>query len=307
MAVVVHQRARLVPTQCISTEAFVAFGFDPRESGVYKGAMPIAIMLISSVAIIGLVKYGLVPGIDRVSAAWGWSAKARGKATGYATSVPELVTLVAAGLSGVWDAGLWNIASSNILNLTLAVTAVVVFRRGADVLQARFAKELTFAALGIGAPLVLMQRGMDTHWAVIPALLVLFVAYLLLDRSKTAGGRDVAPTGSSGVARGLLMIVVVVALLTVAADHLGSATRAVVFEMGVPASAAGWILGLVTSLPEAVTFFSAFSSDRVQTKSVDRGAQMQELLDNLAASNMSNSGLIYPVGLAIFLMTTGAV
>ena len=31
-------------------------------------------------------------------------------------------------------------------------------------------------------------------------------------------------------------------------------------------------------------------------------AQIQELLDNLAASNMSNSGLIYPLGLAVFLL-----
>ena len=51
--------------------------------------MPIVIMLISAFAIIALVKYGLVPGIDRLSAALGWSLKARGKATGYATSVPS--------------------------------------------------------------------------------------------------------------------------------------------------------------------------------------------------------------------------
>ena len=90
--------------------------------------MPVVIMLVSSFAIIALVKYGLVPGIDRLSAASGWSLKARGKATGYATSVPELVTLVAAGLSGVWDVGLWNIASSNLINLMLATAALLYFR-----------------------------------------------------------------------------------------------------------------------------------------------------------------------------------
>ena len=64
-----------------------------------------------------------------------------------------------------------------------------------------------------------------------------------------------------------------------------------------PAIAAGWILGLVTSLPEAVTLGGL--SDRTAGGNAGRLAQMQEL-DNLAASNMSNSGLIYPVGLGIF-------
>ncbi len=267
--------------------------------------MPIVIMLFSSVAIIALVKYGLVPGIDRVSAAWGWSLKARGKATGYATSVPELVTLVAAGLSGVWDAGLWNIASSNILNVSLAAVAVAVHRRGGDVLNRRFAKELAFASVGIAAPLVLMQGGLDTHWAVIPSLLVLFAAYVLLDRSSGDSAAIVADGPQGGAATGLITIAIVLGLITLAGDQLGSATRDVVHEMGIPAIAAGWILGLVTSLPEAVTFFAAFSSDRTAGGNAGRLAQMQELLDNLAASNMSNSGLIYPVGLGIFLLGTG--
>mgnify|MGYP003330904544 CR=1 FL=1 len=42
--------------------------------------MPIVIMLASAFAIIGLVKFGLVPGLDRLSMALGWSVKARGKA-----------------------------------------------------------------------------------------------------------------------------------------------------------------------------------------------------------------------------------
>ena len=71
--------------------------------------------------------------------------------------------------------------------------------------------------------------------------------------------------------------------------------------MGVPAMAAGWILGVVTSLPEAVTFFTVFSEKR-SGSGVNPKAQMQELLDNLSASNMSNSALIYPIGLGLYLL-----
>ena len=32
--------------------------------------------------------------------------------------------------------------------------------------------------------------------------------------------------------------------------------------------------------------------------------ETQEVLDNLAASNMSNTSLIYPIGLSVFLIAT---
>ena len=264
--------------------------------------MPVVIMLVSAFAIIGLVKYGLVPGIDRASASLGWSLKARGKATGYATSVPELVTLVAAGLSGVWEAGLWNIASSNIINVSLATAALLVCRRGRDLLDRRFVKELSFAGLGIIAPLLLMQLQLDQHPSVVLVLLLCFGLYLWVDTSdgevpEDQYGEDNGPLGA------LFLCLFSLGLIAVAGNFLGSATRDVVQTMGVPAIAAGWILGVVTSLPEAVTFFEVFSTKRAG-ETPNRKAQIQELLDNLAASNMSNSGLIYPLGLGIFLLGT---
>jgi len=266
--------------------------------------MPIVIMLLSAFSIIGLVKYGLVPGIDRVSQSLGWSLKARGKATGYATSVPELVALVAAGLSGVWEAGLWNIASSNLINLTLAVTALLVYRRGADLMDRRFAKEACFAGLGIMAPLLLMQFDIDTHPFVVVVLLATFIVYLWADTGDgevPEGQEEGAPEGPM---KGYLLCAASLVLIVVAGNFLGVGTRDVVQQMGVSAVFTGWILGFVTSLPEAVTFFEVFSTKRAGD-AVDRKAQVQELLDNLAASNMSNSGLIYPIGLSIYLLGGG--
>jgi len=265
--------------------------------------MPIVIMLASSLAVIGLVKFGLVPGIDRLSASLGWSLKARGKATGYATSVPELVTLVAAGLSGVWDAGLWNIASSNLINLIFATVALIYYKRVSTVFDWDFVKEIGFAGIGIAAPLTLMRFGLDTHVAIIPALFVLFVAYLLLDKGDGEAPEGQEAMGDTSPLVGLALIVGSLIAISIAGKFLGSATRDVVQLMGISAMATGWILGLITSLPEAVTFFAVFSERRVLGSS-DRKAQVQELLDNLAASNMSNSGLIYPLGLTLYLLGT---
>jgi Ca2+/Na+ antiporter len=269
--------------------------------------MPIIVMLVSAVSIIGLVKYGLVPGIDRVSASLDWSLKARGKATGYATSVPELVTLIAAGLSGVWSAGLWNIVSSNLINAMLAITVVVFYRRGGDLFHRRFIREIGFAVVGILAPLALMNLELDTHWSVVPLLPLTFLAYLFVDRGDGSGDTEeteTEPVDDSSPLIGLIMCIVSLALIAGAGFFLGDSTRDVVLQMGVSPILTGWILGVVTSLPEAVTFFVAYSAKRPRKQS-DPLAATQELLDNLAASNMSNSGLIYPLGLGLYLLVTG--
>ena len=202
--------------------------------------MPIVIMLVSAFAIIGLVKYGLVPGIDRASASLGWSLKARGKATGYATSVPELVTLVAAGLSGVWEAGLWNIASSNIINVSLATAALLVYRRGRDLLDRRFVKELSFAGLGIIAPLLLMQLQLDQHPSVVIVLLLCFGLSLVDASDGKCRKTNTVKTMDRWVLCSCAFLLGLIALL----GTFGVCNSGCGSTMGVPAIAAGWILVL---------------------------------------------------------------
>ncbi|MCG8649781.1 MAG: hypothetical protein MI861_08105, partial [Pirellulales bacterium] len=139
--------------------------------------MSALIMVVSAATIIFFVRYGLLRGIDHVARAMKWTAKARGQLTGYATSVPEFVCLVSAGLAGVWEAGLWNIASSNIINLLLMLSAVSVYRQFGDLVNRRFLDELIFALLAIAVPVVLMRFGVDTQWYLVPILLAFFVVY----------------------------------------------------------------------------------------------------------------------------------
>ena len=107
--------------------------------------MSALIMIVSAAAIIALVKFGLLRGIDNIANAMNWSAKSRGQFTGYATSVPEFVCLVSAGLAGVWEAGLWNIVSSNIINAGLMLLAVLYYRQFGELLNRRFVDEVGFA------------------------------------------------------------------------------------------------------------------------------------------------------------------
>ncbi len=263
--------------------------------------MSVLLMIVSAAFIILAVRFGLLRGLDQLGAALSWSAKARGQATGYATSVPEFVCLVAAGLAGVWEAGLWNIASSNIINAVLMVVAVVRYRQLRDLFHRRFLDEILFAAAAVVVPLVLMQFALDRSVAVVPILLVFFVFYRIVDArvNKPAPEGDIEPASGS-LPLGLILVTTGLVAIVIAGTFLGSATEDVVNQLGVHAALAGWILGLCTSLPEMVTFMAVYSTAR-DAGELDGLADTQEALDNLTASNMANVGLIYPIGLAIYL------
>jgi len=260
-------------------------------------------MLLSAAAIIGLVRFGLLRGLGHLGDALGWDAKVRGQATGYATSAPELVTLVAAGLAGVWEVGLWNIAASNLINSLLMASAVLFYGQVRDLFSWRFVDEIGFAALAVAAPLVLMQFELDTSWRVIPVLLLLFVVYRIIDRRLNLGPESEQTERAGNLPLGAILLLTTAILIAVAGFFLGAATEEVVNQLGIHAAIAGWILGLVTSLPEMVTFFAIYSGARKQGTAhlLD---DTQEVLDNLTASNMTNAGLIYPIGLSVYLLVS---
>ena len=266
--------------------------------------MAALIMIVSAAAVILFVKYGLLKGIDHVAGAMQWSAKTRGQVTGYATSVPELVCLTAAGLAGVWEAGLWNIASSNIINSVLMLLAISYYKQFGDLFNKRFLDEMGFAALAVTVPLVLMSAGMDTEWYLVPVLLGFFVIYLIVDKKvNVAQEEDAGPAQQTvgSLPFGLIISITALVAIAIAGIFLGNATADVVLRLGIHPAIAGWILGFVTSIPEMVTFFAVYAtaSREGRLQSLD---DTQEALDNLTGSNMANVGVVYPIGLFAFLL-----
>lgn len=267
--------------------------------------MAAVVMILCAAVIILLVRYGLLVGIDNIAGAMKWSAKTRGQVTGLATSVPEFVCLVAAGMAGVWDAGLWNIASSNLINFALMAFAVLSYRQFRELLNRRFVDELGFATSAIFVPLGLMQMDADVHWSLVPILFGFFFVYRVADRMMNRSGSPEAGGGpaAGSLPFGLILGVTALVCIAVAGIFLGGAAEQVVNELGIHAAAAGWILGLMTSIPEMISFFAVYGAAK-EAGLLNELADTQEALDNLTSSNMANVGLVYPAGLAAYLLAT---
>ncbi len=261
------------------------------------------------IAVVLLTKL-VVRGIELYAVAGGMSSKAKGQFLGYATSIPELAGTVGTAGNGLLAAGLWNIGSSNIINLTLFLVAAGYYRRLGALRKRKFVDEMTFAVSAAIVPLVLALQPQMARSPWIGALLVgFFFAYLVLDRHFNPApppsisiGR-IKPEDASRLRGGALVVVGVLGIV-LAGSYLGTEAKTVVDGMGVPQWAVGWILGFITSLPELTTFFAVFASAREGDKPPKLDTDCQENLDSLAASNMSNLGLIYPIGIGVFLWVT---
>jgi Ca2+/Na+ antiporter len=270
--------------------------------------MSALIMIISAASIIALVKFGLLRGIDHIANSMKWRAKARGQVTGYATSVPEFVCLVSAGLAGVWEAGLWNIASSNIINAGLMLFAVFFYRQSKELWNRRFVDEVAFAALAVAVPLVLMRASMDTQWYLVPVLLGFFVIYQLIDKKVNRPNKEKENQEAAvgNLPFGLILGLSALIAIGIAGMFLGDATAEVVRQLGVHPAIAGWILGVVTSIPEMVSFFAVYGAAKREGK-LESLNDTQEVLDNLTSSNMANVGIAYPMGLLAFLLASSLI
>jgi len=274
-----------------------------------------------------VTRFVLCVGIEEFADVLHLSSKAKGQILGYSTSVPELAGTVSTAAIGLLGAGLWNIAASNIINLGLFLAANLFYRQYRELPRVKFLDEIGFALGAIAIPMFLVFSGKATTsvWTAV-GLISVFVAYVLADRKMNVNqlekpaNDEKSDARASGpdqpdakdeplstmprdlrIARALGMILAGVAGIVVLGRFLGSSAEDVVTKMGISQAAVGWILGVATSLPEMTSFFAIYaSSKRKGTLALE--LDTQEALDNLTASNMSNLGIVYPLGILVFLL-----
>jgi Ca2+/Na+ antiporter len=264
------------------------------------------ILLVSTVVTVQAVRMLVIRGIEHICNALSLSSKAKGQILGYATSTPELVVVVASALSGVFEAGFWNIASSNIINCVLLASAVLAYRQHKELFRVGFLDEIAFGLVSVAVPIVLFRLDIPITAGVAGSLFAFFIVYKVLDRifnpkPASPDSADGRPPGRLGF--GLFLLAAGLLVVIVAGRFLGGSAATLVRQAGTPVWLVGWILGVITSLPEMTSFFEIYRLSR------ERGTlrlthDTQECLDALVASNMSNLGIILPIGALVFLLVS---
>lgn len=261
-------------------------------------------LIVSAAVVVAAVKYLLISGIGNISAVLNLSAKTRGQVIGYATSIPEFTVLIAGAFAGVFDAGLWNIASSNIINCVLFLITVVAYRQQLDLKNKWLKDEIIFGALSVAAPLFLLAMNLKIGFTVASGLVLFFIIYRICDKlfNKKGIPAPLPPGAKNGtLTKGVLFLVFGAATILIAGKFLSISAGSLIIFFNIPAWAVGWILGFITSVSELTSFIEIYNIHEPRRR---RGyiKDTQEAIDALVTSNISNIGLILPLGIIIYLL-----
>lgn len=273
--------------------------------------------IIYSGLIVLISKYILVTTLRKLAEAMNLKAKTVGDIAGYATSVPELLTITTSSLRGLTGASVYNILSSNVINLIQYLGAILLNKNASKLRNKAIVIDLVMVFFTIAIPIVFLKLDIELKLAVVPLFIILYILFMVLNNNvhklylknedeeleeEIEEERKEQKKNSRKVLRYVLVLIVTGVLLFIIGEMLGDTLENLCNLFGVSEVVVGILLGFVTSLPELITFFEA---QRYYKKVDDDMLGVVEATNNLLTSNILNLFAIQSVGILISAIVLG--
>ena len=207
------------------------------------------------------------------------------------TSLPEMAASIAASLDGKSDIAIANVIGSNILNITLVLSAVFIIAKKITPNRDFFAKDSTWALVPVLVFILMILDGVIDRFDA-TLLLLLMGAYLmfLLQDAKNIPEEDLENLneGDFSWAKTIPFLITGVFLVMIGAHFSIESASEIAKSFGI----SEWIIGIImislgTSLPELVVSISAAVKGKVDMA-----------IGNIIGSNMANTTVV--LGAAAF-------
>lgn len=263
--------------------------------------------IIYSGLIVLISKYILVTTLRKLAEALNLKAKTVGDIAGYATSVPELLTITTSSLRGLTGASVYNILSSNVINLIQYLGAILLNKNASKLRNRAIITDLVLVFFTIAIPIVFLKLDIELKLAVVPLFIILYILFRILNNhvhklylknedEELAEEIEEEKKNSKKVLLYVFILIIIGILLFVIGELLGDTLENLCNLFGVSEVIVGILLGFVTSLPELITFFEA---QRHYKKVDDDMLGVVEATNNLLTSNILNLFAIQTVGILI--------
>ena len=275
--------------------------------------------------IVVISKYILVRTLRSLAENLKLKPKTVGDIAGVATSVPELLTISASSLSGLNTAGIYNIISSNVINLIQYFAAILLNKNQKFFRNKAVFIDVILVIITIILPILVVWVGVEVDLKMVPILLLLYIGFVRIDRNAhklylkdAEDANDVEDVKYVGdvkktkhenkewqkgsqvdkktVAKNICILIITAVLLFFIGELLGNTLENLCRKFNVPELMIGIILGFATSIPELITFFEA---QKHHSKEQNNIHGVVEATNNLLTSNMMNLFIIQSIGILI--------
>lgn len=257
--------------------------------------------------IVLISKYILVRTLRSLAENLNLKPKTVGDIAGVATSVPELLTIGAASINGLLGASIYNVLSSNVINL-IQYSGAIALNKNQNAIRNKAIKiDIVLVLITIIIPIFFSILKSEFQLAMVPVFIILYWGfkkinnnvhklYLPIDEDV----EDSATQKNSNkfrLFRDIVILIITGILLFLIGDWLGNTLEVLCRRFNVPELVVGIVLGFITSIPELITFFEA---QRHHKKAENEMLGVVEATNNLLMSNMMNLFVIQSIGILLF-------
>lgn len=262
---------------------------------------------VFSILIVVITKYILVRIIRNLAEILKLKPKTIGNIAGVATSIPELLTVSFSAFSGLIGTSIFNILSSNIINIVQYLVSIFLNKNQSKLSNKAIKVDLTLVITTILIPILMVLFNFESKGILIPIFILLFYffyrisknAHKLYLKHDDIKEESISYTNKSAIVNIIGIIVVGIALYFIG-NLLSETLETLCIILNVPEFVMGILLGIVTSIPELITFFES----QRHHKDKENYEGIVEATSNLLFSNLINLFVIQTIGILIFLIFT---
>lgn len=267
--------------------------------------------IIYSILVVIISKYILVTTLRKLAESLNLKAKTVGEIAGYATSVPEFLTITTSSLRGLSGASIYNILSSNVINLIQYISAIILNKNTSKLKNMAIKIDLILVIITIIIPIILLQFDIELNIFIVPAFIILYVFFRFLNNnahklylSKEDKNLEIEIEKEKKWEKGnkkktikyCIILIITGILLFFIGEFLGNTLENLCNLFNISEVIVGILLGFMTSIPELITFFE---SQKHHKKAEDTMLGVVEATNNLLTSNILNLFAIQTIGIII--------
>lgn len=272
---------------------------------------------IYSGIIVLISKYVMVITLRKLAEALNLKAKTVGNVAGYATSVPELLTIVVSSFSGLISASIFNVISSNIINFVQYILSIILNKNQKVLKNRAIIIELVLVITTIIIPLSIFNYNIEINIEIVPIFIILYVLFIYLNSNvhklylnsedkileeKIEKEKKWERNNKKKILKYIFYLVLTGVLLFITGNLLGDTLENLCIYFNISQTIIGILLGFVTSIPELITFFE--SQRHYRKKNNDEILGVIEATNNLFTSNILNLFVIQSIGIVIYSVFT---
>lgn len=275
--------------------------------------------IVLSLGIVVIAKYLLVPVLRKISSLLKLGPKASGNIAGFATSVPELLTVAFSASAGFIGTSLYNIFSSNVINLIQYMFAIYLNKNQKFLSNKAIRIDLILVIITILIPVGLLTFGIDLGPQIVIIFIILMAIFYYINHNvhklylekedakildeveeeEKERQRFKKSNNKIIILYWIYLLLIAVALYIIG-ELLSSSLTNLSNIFGFPEFVLGILLGVITSIPELITFIESQRKEKSKNSDEANKLGVIEATNNLLTSNILNLFAIQSIGIIIF-------